>query len=796
MAIIYSYTTVVPKVIDKLIITQTYDADDEAPVEGNPTRSAAISDIVALVPQPFVFNTVSLKGIQSATNTASGVNPVEPNGSSFSVGFGNVSSGGAATTIGSLNVASANNSFAGGLSTLASGLRSFAMGGSTIASGFMSAAFGFETVASGTRSFAFGDNTTASGEFSLAHGKGSIASGNYSTTMGVLTVASGERSFAIGDETTASGDFSVSFGKDTTAGAYGQTVIGQSNTIIAGENSTVFSPTTRAFVIGNGTVSNPADAFTVKYNGNTTVHGRLSVGKSVLTSNPLQELEVHGEAMFKSTDGENRVLIGNEGDAPNDSGLIELYDETGALDIKLVGKGNSFIKTGRLGLGFDTLPSYQLEVNSGTADVVAGFKSTDSKAVIMVSDVNTTASIIALGGLAYFGGGTTSSSIAVDNSGALGISTNAIHSSALLEIDSTTQGFLPPRMTTTKILQIVTPAEGLTVYNTTLKTLSLYDGAAWDTVVTENSGGISRLVDLTTQQSISGYKTFTSGLKVDGTIDLNSTGNSVFIGRDAGLNDDGTANENVGVGFNALLSNTSGANNTANGANALGSNTTGGNNTANGSSALVSNTTGGNNTATGGFALFDNTTGFYNVANGAQALRHNTTGDDNVAVGYLALFSNTTGGANVANGYTAMQYNTTGGINTANGSYTLQRNTTGNSNTANGSQALYYNTTGNSNTASGYRAGRYTNSGGNNEASSNSVYIGDFTSSLASGDINEIVIGSAAEGNGSNTARIGDANVTALYVGGNGAGVVLNSPNGTAYKITVSDAGAITATAI
>ena len=249
-------------------------------LESNATGNLVWTD------QPFVFNEVSIKGIQSATNTASGVNPVEPNGSSFSVGFGNVSSGGASTTIGSLNVASANNSFAGGLSTLASGLRSFAMGGSTIASGFMSAAFGFETVASGTRSFAFGDNTVASGEFSLAHGKDTLASGNYSTTMGVLTVASGERSFAIGDETTASGDFSVTFGKDTTAGAYGQTVIGQSNTIIAGESATVFSPTSRAFVIGNGTVGFPADAFTVKYNGNITAHGKLSVGKSVLTSGP------------------------------------------------------------------------------------------------------------------------------------------------------------------------------------------------------------------------------------------------------------------------------------------------------------------------------------------------------------------------------------------------------------------------------------------------------------------------------------------------------------------------------
>jgi hypothetical protein len=49
---------------------------------------------------------------------------------------------------------------------------------------------------------------------------------------------------------------------------------------------------------------------------------------------------------------------------------------------------------------------------------------------------------------------------------------------------------------------------------------------------------------------------------------------------------------------------------------------------------------------------------------------------------------------------------------------------------------------------------------------------------------------------GENTVQIGGNNITALYVGGNGAGLVLKSPNGTSYKITVSDGGAITVTTI
>ena len=54
--------------------------------------------------------------------------------------------------------------------------------------------------------------------------------------------------------------------------------------------------------------------------------------------------------------------------------------------------------------------------------------------------------------------------------------------SAILEVVSTTQGFLPPVMTTTQKDAITTPAEGLVVYDVTLHKLSVWTGAAWETV--------------------------------------------------------------------------------------------------------------------------------------------------------------------------------------------------------------------------------------------------------------------------------------------------------------------------
>ena len=53
-------------------------------------------------------------------------------------------------------------------------------------------------------------------------------------------------------------------------------------------------------------------------------------------------------------------------------------------------------------------------------------------------------------------------------------------SSASLQVDSTTQGFLPPRMTTTQKNAIASPAAGLVVYDSTTNKLCCYNGSTWN----------------------------------------------------------------------------------------------------------------------------------------------------------------------------------------------------------------------------------------------------------------------------------------------------------------------------
>jgi hypothetical protein len=70
----------------------------------------------------------------------------------------------------------------------------------------------------------------------------------------------------------------------------------------------------------------------------------------------------------------------------------------------------------------------------------------------------------------------------IGTTGNILINTTTDVASSKLTIQSTTQGFLPPRMTTTQKNAIASPAEGLQVWDTTLKLMSVYNGTTWITL--------------------------------------------------------------------------------------------------------------------------------------------------------------------------------------------------------------------------------------------------------------------------------------------------------------------------
>jgi len=229
----------------------------------------------------------------------------------------------------------------------------------------------------------------------------------------------------------------------------------------------------------------------------------------------------------------------------------------------------------------------------------------------------------------------------------------------------------------------------------------------------------------------------TQSLHVVGNILVNTNGTEALISTHKGTNSDGY---NIFIGNGGLNSQ------------AFIFASTGSYNTSLGYNSLYDNTCGSNNTASGYFSLNSNTSGSDNTSNGSHSLNSNTSGNYNTAIGVYSLGSNTTGEKNVANGCSSLYYNTVGSCNTANGYYSLLHNIEGSGNTANG-----------------YNAGRYiANETTNKTTGDYGLYLGYDTRASADSTTNEMVIGANAIGNGSNTATIGDDNVTDVWMGENG----------------------------
>jgi hypothetical protein len=276
----------------------------------------------------------------------------------------------------------------------------------------------------------------------------------------------------------------------------------------------------------------------------------------------------------------------------------------------------------------------------------------------------------------------------------VGINTTgaSANSSAILDVTSNTKGMLIPRLTTTERTAITSPATGLLVYDISLSLFYYYNGTVWTAISapvsgwspTGNSGTTSGIhfLGTTDNQSldINTNNILHTRINTTGQIEVLNTGNSVFLGMNAGKADDINNRRNVAVGSVSLSLNTTGTANTAVGSGAL-QNATASYNTAVGTGALKANTAGIYNTSLGtsssnqgaalnynvvlGYlSLFNSTNGTKNVAVGANALLNGTSGNENIAIGANALFNNTSH-YNVGVGLNALTGNTTGTYNLA-----------------------------------------------------------------------------------------------------------------------------------
>ncbi len=313
--------------------------------------------------------------------------------------------------------------------------------------------------------------------------------------------------------------------------------------------------------------------------------------------------------------------------------------------------------------------------------------------------------IIGLLMIVLFGAYQTYAQVAINNS------CSDPDASAMLDVSSTTMGFLVPRMTEFDMNNIANPATGLLVYATSSSSDDQYyyydgsiwvpfgrtDGDAWGTTGEDLTNVIGRTGRV-------GIGTLTpdahSMLHVEGHIwQTAGASQSVYIGDSVAIGENGTnfnnvyvGNEsarnsfdaycNVGIGSSTLHDNNAGFYNVAIGYNALNANTSGMANVAVGEGALERNESGNGNTAFGGCNMPFNTSGSYNVSIGRGSMFWAETGNYNTSFGRFSMASLEDGSYNSAFGTYALEDITTGSYNTALGMSAASHITTGSHNIA------------------------------------------------------------------------------------------------------------------
>jgi hypothetical protein len=190
---------------------------------------------------------------------------------------------------------------------------------------------------------------------------------------------------------------------------------------------------------------------------------------------------------YSNTTGTNNVFLGDSSGYFNINGGLNVFIGSVSGHLNINGYSNLFLGASS-GYGNTSgaqnifLGAYSGYLNTtGYSNVFIGM----SAAGVTDNDNN---SIVIGDGAVGLGTGTTVignlSTTSTTLGGAVSIQTGAFaipNASAQLDIVSTTKGFLPPRMTTTQINAIVSPANGLVVFNTTLNTICFYT-TSWQKV--------------------------------------------------------------------------------------------------------------------------------------------------------------------------------------------------------------------------------------------------------------------------------------------------------------------------
>jgi hypothetical protein len=228
-------------------------------------------------------------------------------------------------------------------------------------------------------------------------------------------------------------------------------------------------------------------------------NGRLGIG----TNAPTNALTVQANSSddgitLKSSAGTTIFQVKRDGSSTNTAELFSYA--AGNIRLAIRSTSNlSYFNGGNFAFGSTTDSGERLQV-TGTMKVTGAssfggnltFSSTttvgysNNSRTITFNDANSGMQYQGFGGHRFtsFNGSIYQEMLTITGNNAspkIGINSTTPNASAILDVASTTLGFLPPRMTTTQKNAISSPAAGLVVYDTTLAKLCVYT-TAWETI--------------------------------------------------------------------------------------------------------------------------------------------------------------------------------------------------------------------------------------------------------------------------------------------------------------------------
>jgi len=216
----------------------------------------------------------------------------------------------------------------------------------------------------------------------------------------------------------------------------------------------------------------------------------ISTANSVITLSELMRLNTNGNFLINTTtDNGGKLQIKAPGALSTDIAL-KIRNSADTADLATIGGNGDFtigntnpstpLKIGinspveniiRLGISYDSLRSARGAISwqDVTGQITSKIHTEyDGSMISMVF------------GSLYNGTYNSNNLMIIRGNGNVGIGTTS--PVAKLQIDSTTQGVLFPRMTTTQKNAIATPATGLVVFDTTLNKLCVRGASAWETI--------------------------------------------------------------------------------------------------------------------------------------------------------------------------------------------------------------------------------------------------------------------------------------------------------------------------